>query len=204
MLAKVTRPFKNAKTQVLVFTNADTFAITTNNESLRTLKREARERGIKLRYITEITKENLSFCKQQMTLVDELRHLDRARGNFVLSESEFIVSPEISEKYPMTNGTYGDIDSMLRQYWHLFETLWNHAIPAEHRVKELETITGSDTKTIHDKAIDRFYTCNECPSVFVYQKDIQEHQLAIRDIRNIHSEYPSLRARWLMASYFQT
>jgi hypothetical protein len=88
----------------------------------------------------------------------------------------------------MTKGTYGDIDGMLRQYWHLFETLWNHAIPAEHRVRELETNTGSDTKTGHDQVIDRFYYCNECPSVFVYQIDIQEHQLATG--HKGHKEYP--------------
>ena len=35
-----------------------------------------KKRGVKLKYLTEITKDNLSYCKQLLTVVDELRHLD--------------------------------------------------------------------------------------------------------------------------------
>src|ERR687897_3735335 len=37
---------------------------------------DAKRRGVKLLYITEITKDNLSYCRQLMPMVDELRHLD--------------------------------------------------------------------------------------------------------------------------------
>jgi two-component system, OmpR family, sensor histidine kinase VicK len=32
-------------------------------------------KGIKLRYLTEITKDNLYYCKELLSMVDELRHL---------------------------------------------------------------------------------------------------------------------------------
>ena len=51
---------------------------------------DAKKRGIKLRYLTEITKDNISFCKQLVSLVDELRHLDGIKGNFMVSESEYL------------------------------------------------------------------------------------------------------------------
>lgn len=35
---------------------------------------DAKKRGVKLRYATEINKDNISYCKQMMTIVDELRH----------------------------------------------------------------------------------------------------------------------------------
>lgn len=36
---------------------------------------DAKKRGVKLRCVTEITKDNISYCKQMMTMVDELRHI---------------------------------------------------------------------------------------------------------------------------------
>ena len=41
--------------------------------------------GMTPRYIIEITKENMEYCKELMEIV-ELRHLDKLIGNFVLSE----------------------------------------------------------------------------------------------------------------------
>jgi hypothetical protein len=43
-------------------------------------------RGIKLRVITEITKDNISYCKELMKLSIELRHLDDVKGNFSVSD----------------------------------------------------------------------------------------------------------------------
>jgi light-regulated signal transduction histidine kinase (bacteriophytochrome) len=43
---------------------------------------DAKERGIKLRYITEITADNVSFCKElSSTIADGLRHLDASKSN---------------------------------------------------------------------------------------------------------------------------
>jgi two-component system, OmpR family, sensor histidine kinase VicK len=35
---------------------------------------------VKLRYLTEITHDNIAACKELMTIVDELRHLDGIKG----------------------------------------------------------------------------------------------------------------------------
>ena len=37
---------------------------------------EIRKRGGKIRAFTEITKDNIHYCKQLIKLVDELRHLN--------------------------------------------------------------------------------------------------------------------------------
>jgi two-component system, OmpR family, sensor histidine kinase VicK len=42
---------------------------------------EAKARGIQLRFISEITKENIAYCKKLMELAD-LHHLDEVKGNF--------------------------------------------------------------------------------------------------------------------------
>jgi len=50
---------------------------------------DAKSRGLRIRYLTEITPENVSFCKELMSIVDELRHLDGIKGNFMISQSEY-------------------------------------------------------------------------------------------------------------------
>jgi two-component system, OmpR family, sensor histidine kinase VicK len=47
---------------------------------------DAKNRGVKLLYITEITKDNLPYCKQLMEMTHELRHLDGIKGNFYISK----------------------------------------------------------------------------------------------------------------------
>jgi hypothetical protein len=46
--------------------------------------------GIKLRYVIDITKENIEHCKEMLTF-SEIRHLDGMKGNFeVADEREFV------------------------------------------------------------------------------------------------------------------
>ena len=62
---------------------------------LRMTFSEARKRGVKIRFVTEITNDNIAHCKELMrTSVNELRHLDNIKGNFYVSEKEY-VSPAI-------------------------------------------------------------------------------------------------------------
>ena len=49
----------------------------------RKLLFELKERGIKLRYITDITKANVKYCKELMSeFAYEIRHLDGIKANF--------------------------------------------------------------------------------------------------------------------------
>lgn len=41
-------------------------------------------------YITEITQDNLPYCKQLVELTSELRHLDGIKGNFAVSQTEYL------------------------------------------------------------------------------------------------------------------
>lgn len=46
-------------------------------------------RQIRLRFITEITKDNLQFCKEVAETL-EVRHLEGVKGNFGISDGEYI------------------------------------------------------------------------------------------------------------------
>ena len=49
---------------------------------------KARNRGVKIRFIVEITRDNIHYCKELRQYVDELRHLDGLKGAIAVSESE--------------------------------------------------------------------------------------------------------------------
>ncbi|MFL6483719.1 MAG: hypothetical protein ACJ70Z_03255, partial [Nitrososphaera sp.] len=53
---------------------------------------DIRRRGGKIRAFTEITKENIQYCKELMKIVDELRHLDGVKGGLAVSESEYMAT----------------------------------------------------------------------------------------------------------------
>ncbi|MEO9363111.1 MAG: hypothetical protein ABI348_04340, partial [Nitrososphaera sp.] len=49
----------------------------------------AKNRGVRIRYVTEITAHNLESCRELIEFV-ELRHLAGVRGSFAVSETEFV------------------------------------------------------------------------------------------------------------------
>jgi hypothetical protein len=58
-------------------------SLSINNEQIRTLIIDSRNRGVKLRGITEITTSNIGSCKQLMGIVSELRHVDVLQEHFM-------------------------------------------------------------------------------------------------------------------------
>ncbi|MFZ0568824.1 MAG: HAMP domain-containing sensor histidine kinase [Nitrososphaeraceae archaeon] len=101
---------------------------------------DAKERGIKLRYITEITADNVSFCKElSTTIADELRHLDGIKGNFYVSEREYIAPAALHQKdKPSSQIIHSNMREMVEEQQYIFDTLWNKSISAEDKIKEIE------------------------------------------------------------------
>jgi signal transduction histidine kinase len=97
-----------------------------------------RKRGGKIRAFTEITKDNLNYCKQLIDLVDELRHIDGVRGGVAVSEHEYMATTVLQESYPLTQVIYSNVREVVEQAQYIFDTLWKTAIPAEQKIRELE------------------------------------------------------------------
>lgn len=97
------------------------------------------ERGGKIRVITEVTRENLDYCKKLSKLVTELRHLDNVKGGLAVSENAYMATAATLEKgKPLTQVIYSNVRVLVDQNQYLFDTLWNKAIPIEQRVLEIE------------------------------------------------------------------
>ena len=100
---------------------------------------DAKNRGVKLFYITEITRDNLSYCKQLITMVDELRHLDGIKGNFYISETGYLAPATFHEKgKPASQIIYSNVKELIEHQRYVFDTFWDKAISAEQRIREIE------------------------------------------------------------------
>ena len=106
---------------------------------LKNAFQDAKNRGVRLLYITEITKDNLTYCKQLMEMTYELRHLDGIKGNFYISESGYLAPATLHEKgKPASQIIYSNVNEIIEHQKYVFDSFWNRAIPAEQRIKEIE------------------------------------------------------------------
>jgi signal transduction histidine kinase len=129
-------------------------SLVVNFDKLRNAFLAAKSRGVKLRYATEITEDNVGYCKELIKLVSELRHLDGIKGNFYLSEIEYIAPAKLHEKgKPASQIIYSNVKEIVEhQQQFVFDSFWARSIPAEQKIKELEEgIIHYETKVLENK-----------------------------------------------------
>ncbi|HZD81829.1 MAG TPA: HAMP domain-containing sensor histidine kinase, partial [Nitrososphaeraceae archaeon] len=131
--------FSKSKTRVDTCMNYTRPQLAIEIEQIKKAFIDAKNRGIKLRYITEITSENISFCRELIKIVDELRHLDGIKGNFMLSESEYLAPLILFRRGKIASQiVYSNIKEVIEHQQYVFDTLWNRSIAAGKRIKQIE------------------------------------------------------------------
>ncbi|MDQ3852768.1 MAG: HAMP domain-containing histidine kinase [Thermoproteota archaeon] len=98
---------------------------------------EMRSRGTKIRWVTDITQDNLTHCKDLMQYA-EVRHISSLNENFRVSETECIAATTTNEEFPIPKLNYSNSKEIVVQQQYIFEALWAKAVPAEHRIREVE------------------------------------------------------------------
>ena len=96
------------------------------------------KRGVRLRFITEVTNKNIHYCKEMMKYV-EVRHLEAVKGNFGIQDGQHYLGHIIQkEGEPPRQLFHVSIKGFVKQQQYLFDNLWSKAIPAEYRIREIE------------------------------------------------------------------
>jgi two-component system, OmpR family, sensor histidine kinase VicK len=111
-------------------------------EAIKNERLKAKKRGVQFRYITEITKDNISYCKE-LSKFAEVHHLNGVKGNFEISQKtigtdEYIGTATLQEAEPVAQLIYSNVKEIVEQQQFVFDTLWNKAIPSPVRIKEIE------------------------------------------------------------------
>lgn len=122
--------------------NSNTIPLAFKIKEYRDLLYSYYNRNINIKFVTEITKENIPYCKKILDYV-ELRHFDGIRTDFILNESEFIAlgfSLHNFEKFGNTiqKIIYSNVEDLVGHQIQIFESFWNRSVPAEQKIKDLE------------------------------------------------------------------
>ena len=128
----------NAKEKMDMFFDHRAPSIVVGIEEYRNGFIRLRRRGGKVRVFTEITKDNVKYCKELLELVDELRHLDGVRGGIALNGSEYMATTVLRKSKPLTQVIYSNVREVVEHGQYIFDTLWNAAIPAAKKIREIE------------------------------------------------------------------
>ncbi|MFL6377554.1 MAG: ATP-binding protein [Nitrososphaeraceae archaeon] len=107
-------------------------------EPIRNAILDAKNRGVKLRYVTEITKDNIHYWKESMKIIDELRHLEGVKGNFATNGIEHIAIAMLQQDKPVVQVIYSNVKAVVDQHLYIFGTLWDKATSAEQKIREIE------------------------------------------------------------------
>ena len=108
------------------------------------------KRGGKARCITDITFDNTDYCIH-LTQLCELRHLSGMKGSFAINDrGEYIAAATLQRQKPAEHLIYSNSRIIVEQQQYMFELLWDKAIPAEQRIREIkEGIMPETTEIIN-------------------------------------------------------
>jgi two-component system, OmpR family, sensor histidine kinase VicK len=117
-------------------------------ERIRQTFQDAKAKGTKIRLITEITRDNLSSCKQIMKFA-EVRHLEKLVGNFAINDLEYFGQAQGNAF--ASNLIYRNDGRMVEQQKYIFENLWNNAVTQHDKGSSLEVgVDPEEIKVLSD------------------------------------------------------
>jgi two-component system sensor histidine kinase VicK len=142
----------NAKRNVDTCMNYTSLLLAIRTEAIKKSLMDAKRRGVKIRYLTEITKDNLRCSHELMDIVEEVRHLEGFMNNFMVSESEYLAPVVFDGQTKIAPKIiYCNISSFVEQQQYFFDMLWNKAETADERIREIKDGIKPDfIETIRD------------------------------------------------------
>jgi signal transduction histidine kinase len=98
------------------------------------------KRGVKIRFLTDIRKENIIYCNKFLTLKNsEIRHLDSVKGNYGIADRRECFEHAVNKEGELpTHAIFTTVKGIVDTRQFLFDDLWKRATPAKLRIKEVE------------------------------------------------------------------
>jgi signal transduction histidine kinase len=133
------RFFRNAEKNIDICMNYTRPLLAIRTETVKKSIIDAKNRGVKIRYLTEITKDNIDYCRELMEIVDEVKHLEGIMGNFMVSDAEYLAPIAFGEETKVAAKViFCNINSFVEQQQYFFDMLWNRAETISKRIAEIE------------------------------------------------------------------
>lgn len=105
--------------------------------------KKMKERGVKIRVITELTQDNREYCLKMLkdNLLDEIRCLKNIKCGFAVSENQYMAAfiPDNAQNNSsniMTNAIFTNDKNIIKYGQSLFDMCWENAIPILDKYEE--------------------------------------------------------------------
>jgi two-component system, OmpR family, sensor histidine kinase VicK len=113
----------------------------------------AGKRGVKVRMVTEVTRENLEAMRAGARLM-EVRHIAGLRGNsWAVTQGEYVSSLAVGEFRASSPIIYSNAKPLVAEHQSIFEALWAGGEPLEERMEAIKSGTDlPEMEIIRDAA----------------------------------------------------
>jgi two-component system sensor histidine kinase VicK len=110
-----------------------------SEDRIRKAYYDLKSRGVTIRVITEITKDNLNDCRV-LSEIAQIHHLSDMSGNCVIVDrNSYAAVVDLNDAYPHITELFAStVPTFVRQQQHFFDMLWSKSLPVEQRVVEIE------------------------------------------------------------------
>ena len=170
---------------------------------------ELAKRGISLQYITDINRENISFCKIMIENGTQLRHLPGIKSNFGITDrTEYMATVIMEEEKPLWHAIVSNAKTFVEGQQSVFDALWSKALPAEQRIREIEEGFKMFTETIFDASeiekitFDSVKSAKEEITILFSTADAFKRQERVGLMRLLQETDPSVKVRILIPTSF--
>jgi len=151
IIKRVLQAILQIKERLDLFEDIASQFIITSNDLLMDSYIKAKDKGIKIRIIAEITSDSLPYLKKMMSFAEEIRHIDGIIGAFGVSERDYLSADTSPLGTVPQQAIYSTSKVFVQQQQYFFDTLWKNAIPAEQKIQEIEKgIKSAKIETIAD------------------------------------------------------
>lgn len=148
---KIVEILSLASNRVDLYVDSDNLNMLLANNIIKKTCVRLRSKGIQIRCISEISKENSSLVRKIVDIVDDFNHLDGISGSFIVTNAYCIIGHTTASKQPKTQIIVSSVNTLVKQHQQLFETMWDKSIPASEKIKEIqEERIPEITETIRD------------------------------------------------------
>jgi signal transduction histidine kinase len=120
--------------------------------------------SFKIRVIADLQEENLNYYKELMKMGVELRHIEGNKVNFAISKGEYLAAPLGAIERQVASGAavpaeifWSNRKDVVSQFDQVFKMMWDNAVRAEARIKEIEEGTEPEG-TILIEDLERVYS----------------------------------------------
>ena len=150
VIETVLHAISSIKERLDIIMDITSISIIASNERLMDAYVRLKDRGVKIRNITEITIDSLPYLKKMMSFA-EVRHIDEITGSFGVSERDYISNHSLPTDNISQRAIHSTMKVFVQQHQYLFDMIWKNAIPAEQKLQEIEKgIKPIVTKLLED------------------------------------------------------